>query len=132
MDAREGDIIPPVQLDRDQQTVHDGFWRKARRTLGRIPFSEDAVAGFYCATDKATPTRVKAALLGALAYFVLPIDAIPDFVAGLGYTDDAAVMLGVLKLIGGSITDSHREAARRWLKAESRGTEHGEGAKPVN
>jgi uncharacterized membrane protein YkvA (DUF1232 family) len=62
----------------DERIVQDGFWQKARKTLGRVPFSEDAVAAFYCATDAATPMPVRATLFGALAYFVLPIDAIPD------------------------------------------------------
>ncbi len=34
---------------------------------------------------------VRATLFGALAYFILPIDVIPDILLGLGYTDDAAV-----------------------------------------
>src|SRR3569833_1075760 len=68
----------------DEQIVRDGFWTKARQTLGRIPFSVDAVAAFYCATDAATPLAVRASLFGALAYFVLPFDVIPDFLLGLG------------------------------------------------
>ena len=73
--------------------VRDGFWHKARQTLGRVPFTEDAVAAFHCATDSATPMPIRATLFGALAYFVLPFDVIPDFLLGLGYTDDAAVLL---------------------------------------
>ena len=132
MEAREGDIISPLGQAGDRRTVEHGFWRKARRTLGLIPFSEDAVAAFYCATDPATPLRVKAALFGALAYFVLPFDVIPDFVAGLGYTDDAAVLIAALKLVGSAIKDSHREAARRWLAAERHQSDAGEDATVVN
>ena len=102
----------------DQQIVQDGFWTKARRTLGRIPFTEDAVAAFHCATDSATPMTVRATLCGALAYFILPIDIIPDFLLGLGYTDDAAVLLTAFTTCKTYITDDHRAKARAWLLKE--------------
>ncbi len=99
----------------DEQIVRDNFWTKARQTLGKIPFTEDAVAAFYCATDAATPMPVRATLFGALAYFVLPFDIIPDFIVGLGYTDDAAVFLTAYTACKTYITDAHRAKAREWL-----------------
>jgi uncharacterized membrane protein YkvA (DUF1232 family) len=99
----------------DEQIVREGFWTKARQTLGRIPFSEDAVAAFHCATDSATPLPVRATLFGALAYFILPFDVIPDFLLGLGYTDDAAVLLAAYTTCKTYITETHREKARAWL-----------------
>jgi uncharacterized membrane protein YkvA (DUF1232 family) len=102
----------------DEQIVQDGFWHKARKTLGRIPFTEDAVAAFHCATDSATPMAVRATLFGALAYFISPIDIIPDFLFGLGYTDDAAVLLAAFTTCKTYITDQHRAKARAWLLTE--------------
>jgi len=99
----------------DEQIVRDGFWHKARKTLGRIPFTEDAVAAFYCASDSATPLPVRATLFGALAYFILPFDLIPDFLFGLGYTDDAAVLLAAYTTCKTYITEDHRAKARAWL-----------------
>ena len=104
----------------DEQIVRESFWTKARQTLGHIPFSEDAVAAFHCATDSTTPLPVRATLFGALAYFILPFDAIPDFLLGLGYTDDAAVLLAAFTACKSYITDDHRAKARAWLlKAEA-------------
>jgi uncharacterized membrane protein YkvA (DUF1232 family) len=103
---------------RNEQRVRASFWHKARRTLGRVPFSEDAVAAFYCATDSATPLAIRAMLFGALAYFVLPFDVIPDMIAGLGYTDDAAVILAAVKAAQMHITPEHRRLARAWLVKE--------------
>ena len=100
---------------RNETAVQQGFWRKARRTLGRVPFTEDAVAAFYCATDSATPMAIRATLLGALAYFVLPFDAIPDFFVGLGFTDDAAVLLAAFAAARAHIAEAHHERARAWL-----------------
>jgi uncharacterized membrane protein YkvA (DUF1232 family) len=102
----------------DEQIVRESFWTKARRTLGKVPFSVEAVAAFYCATDAATPTMVRVTLFGALAYFILPFDIIPDFVIGLGYTDDAAVMLAAYTACKTYITDEHRAKARTWLMKE--------------
>ena len=99
----------------NQATVRGGFWQKARKTLGRVPFTEDAVAAFYCATDSATPLPIRATLFGALAYFVLPVDAIPDFIPGLGFTDDAALLIAAFAAARAHITGTHREKARAWL-----------------
>jgi uncharacterized membrane protein YkvA (DUF1232 family) len=97
-----------------------GFWEKARSTLGKVPFTEDAVAAFHCASDSATPLPIRATLFGALAYFIMPFDAIPDFLLGLGYTDDAAVLIAAFTAARMHITEAHRAKARAWLlKAEA-------------
>src|SRR5215831_12373839 len=106
------------QLARDEERVRAGFWQKARKTLGRVPFIEEAVAAFFCASDSNTPLAIRATLFGALAYFVLPFDAIPDFIAGLGYTDDAAVLIAAMTAASTHITASHRARARAWLLKE--------------
>jgi len=100
---------------RDEVQVLRGFWAKATRVAAKLPFAEDLLAAYYCAFDHATPLQVKAALLGALAYFMLPFDAIPDFLPFLGYTDDAAVLLTALRLVAGHIRPEHREAAQAAL-----------------
>jgi uncharacterized membrane protein YkvA (DUF1232 family) len=43
----------------------------------------------------------------------VPTDAVPDFIAGLGYTDDAAVFTALLAIVGRHLKPRHREAARR-------------------
>ena len=106
------------QLVPDETKVRAGFWQKARRTLGRVPFTEDAVAAFYCATDSATPLPIRATLFGALAYFVMPFDFIPDIFLGLGFTDDAAILVTAFTAARMHITQVHREPARAWLLKE--------------
>jgi len=68
-----------------ERKVRSEFWQKLRRFAGQVPFVEDIVAGYYCALDPATPMRVRGMLLAAIAYFILPLDFIPDIVAGLGF-----------------------------------------------
>ncbi len=102
-------------LQRDEQRVRQGFWPKAKRIAATLPFSQDLLAAYYCAFDRQTPAQVKAALFGALAYFVLPVDAMPDILPMLGYTDDALVLVTALRMVSGHIRDEHYEAARRAL-----------------
>jgi uncharacterized membrane protein YkvA (DUF1232 family) len=100
---------------RAEDTVRRGFWAKMRRVGASLPFAEDLLAAYYCAFDRDTPLKVKAALIGALAYFVLPFDAIPDVLPVIGFTDDAAVLATVIRLVAAHITPLHRAAARAAL-----------------
>src|SRR5260221_8548187 len=82
---------------------------------GALSFAEDLVAAYFCAFDRNTPRRVQVALIGALAYFVLPFDFIPDMLPVIGFTDDAAVLATAIRLVAVHITPQHRDAARRVL-----------------
>lgn len=88
----------------------------ARQLARRLPFSEDVLAAYHCVRDPQTSKRVKFTLLAALAYFVMPVDAVPDIVPLLGFTDDAAVMAAAIAAVRGSILPEHREAARAMLE----------------
>ena len=105
----------PMVVAHNEKTVRDGFWKKLGKFIGHIPFAEDAAAAWFCSRDPKTPTRVKATLLAALAYFVLPIDVIPDFITGLGFTDDATVLMAAIGLVSTHMTPEHRKAARAAL-----------------
>jgi uncharacterized membrane protein YkvA (DUF1232 family) len=104
------------RVARDEEAVRRGFWKKARRVAAGLPFAEDLLAAYYCAFDHETPMQVKAALVGALAYFVLPFDFVPDVLPVLGFADDAAVLATALRLVAGHMRPEHREAARRALE----------------
>ncbi len=108
----------PETVARNERIVEDGFWPKIRRLLGKVPFLEDAVAAYFCAIDPKTPFQVRAILLAALAYFVLPIDIVPDFFVGFGFTDDATVLLAAMKIVADHITEEHRAKAREVLGKE--------------
>jgi uncharacterized membrane protein YkvA (DUF1232 family) len=100
----------------DERDLQRRFWRKLRRLAARLSFAEDLIAAHYCAFDRQTPLRVKATLVGALAYFVLPADVIPDVLPLIGYADDAALLAAAIRLVASHITPDHREAARRTLE----------------
>ncbi len=112
------EIVPydPIKYERNRKRVESGFWPKVRRSLGKVPFVEDAVAAYYCAMDRETPTYVKATLMTALAYFVIPTDLLPDVVAAFGYTDDATVLALAVNAVAPHVKERHRESAREFLK----------------
>jgi uncharacterized membrane protein YkvA (DUF1232 family) len=80
---------------------------------------EEVVASYYCALDDKTPLRAKGILFGAIAYFVLPADTVPDFILGLGFTDDIAVLSAAIAAVRTHLTPAHRLAAREALSRTS-------------
>ena len=98
---------------RDEAKFGADFMARLKRVAKRIPFAEDLLAAWFCARDPATPRRVRMTLLAALGYFVLPIDALPDIMPLLGFTDDAAVIAAAIAAVAGSITIEHRERAKK-------------------
>jgi len=112
----ESRITEAVQrMAGDEAGMRRDFWAKMRRFAARLPFAEDLLAAYYCAFDRDTPAHVKASLVAALAYFVLPADAIPDLLPITGFADDAAVLAAVLRLVATAIRPEHRAAAREAL-----------------
>lgn len=120
-------LVPFMGRERE---IERDFWGKIRRTAGKVPFADRAVAAYYAAVDPATPRHVKVILLAALAYFCVPTDLVPDFIAGLGFTDDATVLLTVLQTFSPHITESHRQRAERFFTdgPDAAAGDHGTGA----
>ena len=111
-------VLAPVPAERQrrrEERVRRNFWSHLKRFAGRIPFAEDLVAAYHCAMDPATPFKVRGTLLAALAYFVLPFDFLPDMVALIGFSDDLAVLVGAISLVGAHMRPEHYERARETL-----------------
>ncbi|MFZ5668188.1 MAG: YkvA family protein [Pseudomonadota bacterium] len=107
-------LVPEV-VRVNEQRVATGFWPKIRRVAARIPFAADALSVWWCARDPETPAAAKGMMLAALAYFVLPTDVIPDVLAGIGFTDDAAVFAALLAVVGKNLKPRHKASARAFL-----------------
>jgi uncharacterized membrane protein YkvA (DUF1232 family) len=119
---KHGEILPPEDETTRSERVGRRFWATFRKAAEFIPFADELVAAYYSALDPNTPHRVRLMLLAALAYFVMPFDTIPDLLAGIGFSDDAAVLIATISLVRAHITPVHREAARRALAGNSRST----------
>ena len=108
-----GRALVPAVMQVNEKRVEEGFWPKIRRVAAKVPFAKEALSVWYCAKDDDTPLAAKGMMLAALAYFVLPVDAVPDFIAGLGYTDDAAVFTALMAVVGKNLKPRHKAAAQR-------------------
>ena len=105
------ELLEENTYDENAEMVDDGFFKKIKENLARIPFLRDAVALYFCAVDPETPMSKKTIAFAALAYFIMPIDAIPI----AGFTDDAAMIVGAVATLESVITHEHRDKAEEWL-----------------
>ena len=116
--SKIGEILRPgseAEQARQESDIRRSFFGTVRRALRHIPFMEDVVAAYYCALDPQTPAASRGILLAALAYFVLPFDIIPDFIFGLGFTDDIAVLWAAFRTVRDNIQPEHYLKARTAL-----------------
>lgn len=89
------------------------FWKKLGRhasVIGRGTL-EKALYLYYAAQNPATPAWAKRVVYGALGYFILPLDAIPDLAPLIGYTDDLSVMAAALATVAYYITPQVKQQA---------------------
>jgi uncharacterized membrane protein YkvA (DUF1232 family) len=107
--------LVPAAVKLNEQRVAKGFWPKIRKVASKVPFAADALSLWWCAKDPETPTTAKGMMMAALAYFVLPVDAIPDVLPAIGLTDDAAVIAAVIALVGRNLKPRHKDEARAFL-----------------
>jgi uncharacterized membrane protein YkvA (DUF1232 family) len=115
------EILGPEDAARKEQRVRAEFWPTVKRALRHIPFIEDVVAAYYAMLDRETPVTTRLTIVAALAYFVTPFDIVPDFLLGLGFIDDASVLMAALAAVRGSIKEEHRVAARAALAEQQPG-----------
>jgi len=92
-----------------------GFWEKLHSyavAAGR-EVVEMALKLYYAAQAPETPNWAKTVIYGALAYFILPTDAIPDLIPGIGYGDDLGALASALATVAAHVTPEIGERAKR-------------------
>ncbi|PJZ45865.1 YkvA family protein [Leptospira brenneri] len=97
------------------QFIKNNFWRKIKEVGKKIPFLKDVIAMYYCLLDENTSLTAKASIALALLYFISPLDAIPDIILGLGFTDDAGVIATTLLIIKSQLKPEHYTKANESL-----------------
>ncbi|MGR5953867.1 YkvA family protein [Bacillus paranthracis] len=92
----------------------EAFWKKVKHVAKQAGQSViyASLLLFYVLQKPDVPKRVKIIVIGALAYFIAPIDAIPDFVAGIGYTDDLGALMAALLQASLYVDDDVKDKAR--------------------
>jgi uncharacterized membrane protein YkvA (DUF1232 family) len=104
------------QIRADEAGWRRKFWRAIKHEAASVPFLQDVLTAHYCIFDRRTPLYVKAVLVGAIAYLVVPDHLIPKNLPLINYADDAAVIALAMKVVASHIKPEHREAARRTLQ----------------
>jgi uncharacterized membrane protein YkvA (DUF1232 family) len=91
------------------------FWEKLRRfatRAGRVVV-ERALRLYYASLDPRTPAWAKRTIYAGLAYFIVPFDLVPDFIPGIGFTDDAGTLLFTLFVVSAYVHTDIKVRARR-------------------
>lgn len=95
----------------------DGFWGKIKKYAKKAgrEVIEKALWLYYAAQNPNTPIWAKTTIYGALAYFVSPVDVIPDITPFVGYTDDIGVLMGAVATVSAYITADVKNKASKKL-----------------
>ncbi|BAR81146.1 hypothetical protein KNN_00269 [Bacillus thuringiensis serovar tolworthi] len=105
----------------------EAFWKKVKHVAKQAGQSViyASLLLFYVLQRPDVPKRVKIIVIGALAYFIAPIDAIPDFIAGIGYTDDlgaltalTAALIQVSLYVNEDVKDKARVKLAEWFGSD--------------
>ncbi|MBN2529611.1 MAG: DUF1232 domain-containing protein [Deltaproteobacteria bacterium] len=96
--------------DRLGQRVKRIARRAGRRVLNPV------LKMFFSVRDPQTPRWARVAIYGALAYFIFPLDAVPDIIPMVGYTDDFGVLMAALATVAVHIKPEHKERAAHVLE----------------
>lgn len=105
------------------ETKYTEFWAKLASSaqLAGREIVEKALWLYYAAQSPRTPAWAKSVIYGALGYFVLPMDAIPDVIPITGYSDDLGVLAAAVATVAFYIDQDVRDAAQarlaRWFPA---------------
>lgn len=102
-----------------EKNYSDGdFWDKvtgyAKKAGSKV--IEMGLKMYYAAQDSDTPVWAKSTVYGALGYFILPIDAIPDIAPVVGYSDDLGVLSAALAAVATHVKDEHVKQAKEKMK----------------
>lgn len=107
-----------VKMGSADSYSENGFWKKVlhySKVAGKEVI-ERALQLFYAAQHPATPAWARTVIYGTLAYFILPIDAVPDIIPGAGYTDDLGALATALGTVAMYINEDIKAQAAKKLK----------------
>ena len=117
--------IEPYKNEYSREFSEDGFWKKLAKyalAAGK-DVVEKALLLYYAFQNADTPTWAKGVIVGALGYFIMPVDAIPDIIPVVGYADDLGVLVAAIATVAAYITPEVHEQAKdkitQWFGEEN-------------
>lgn len=92
----------------------EGFWNKLKNVFKKagLKVVYSALMLYYAYQNKETPVWAKTIIIGALGYFISPIDAIPDLTPVVGYADDLGVLVAAIAAVGAYIDSDVKQSAK--------------------
>ena len=92
----------------------DSFWEKVKGVLksAGLPLIYKAFQLYYVMKKPDCPMHIKAAIVMTLGYFISPIDAIPDFIPFVGFSDDLGAIIIALVLAQMYVDEEVKRQAR--------------------
>ena len=104
--------------DYSNEFSENAFWDKIKQYAQKAGESvlEPALKLYFCLKDADTPAMAKATIIAALGYFISPIDAIPDIIPVMGFTDDLGILAAAVAAVAAHIKKEHEKMAREKLK----------------
>ncbi|MAT57209.1 MAG: DUF1232 domain-containing protein [Melioribacteraceae bacterium] len=103
IDDLEFDYDTEDKVEEGSKYIEENLWEKVERVGKKISFAKDILALFRYMSDSSVAWYRKSIVVGALIYFISPIDAIPDLAPLFGYLDDLGVITAVLKYLGSEL-----------------------------
>ena len=106
-----------MEVDYSINYDESSFWEKIKnfgKKAGR-EVVEKALILFFVLQDSATPAWARTVIIGALGYFIFPVDLIADIIPVAGYTDDLGVLLGAIATVAACISKEHKSKAQHKL-----------------
>ncbi len=97
------EVSSPEEVEEKTAEIEESLWAKLERTGKKITFAQDIIALYNYLKDENVAWYRKAIVIGALLYFIIPVDAIPDLSPLIGYLDDLGVITAVIKYMGSEI-----------------------------
>jgi uncharacterized membrane protein YkvA (DUF1232 family) len=87
-----------------KEYIEENFWSKIERVGSKLSFAKDIKALYNYFIDPSISWYRKSIVVGALVYFIFPIDSIPDIAPLIGYLDDLGVITATIKFLGSELT----------------------------
>ncbi len=104
----------PEERDYRSEYSEESLWRKISAFAGRAGREtiEQVLVLYYCCLDSDTPVWAKTVIVSALGYFIAPLDAIPDLMPGVGFSDDLGAVAMALAAVLAHVKPEHRRRAQ--------------------
>lgn len=110
-----------TQQNYDLEYNDSAFWGKVKHYAKKAGNTtlKPALEMYYALQDSDTPVWAKTTIVGALGYFISPLDLIPDLLPVIGYSDDLSVLAGAVTVVAAHIKQEHKDKAlqimQRWF-----------------